>query len=151
MEDIAHSISAYVDIAGEPPALIVVDNLLNMKHDEGSGGNEWQGMRQTMKSLHWLARQTKACIWVLHHTSEQSDSYITKAPPRPAIQGKLTQLPELVVTLANENGVMYIAVVKYRHGPSDPMAKDPLWMTVDFSTNRLWPPGAATTEGVTRV
>ena len=151
MEDVAHAISAYVDVFGIPPELIVIDNLMNMRHDEGGAGNEWQGMRQTIKSLHWLARKTKACVWVLHHTSEQSDSYITKAPPRPAIQGKLTQLPELVVTLANDNGVMWFGIVKYRHGPSDPMAKDPLWMTVDFSTNRLWPPGGTTREGISYV
>lgn len=137
--DIANAVAAYVDVFGQAPALIVIDNLMNMSHDEGSSGNEWQGMRSTMKSLHWLARRTKACLWVLHHTSEQSDKYITRAPPRGEIQGKLAQLPEVILTLANDQitGEFWIAVVKNRHGPSDPLAKEPLRMVMDFTCNNL--------------
>lgn len=136
LEDIAHAISAFTDVFGQGPELIVVDNLMNMVHDDSS--NEWQGMRQTVKSLHYLARRTKACVWLLHHTSEQSDVWIKKAPPRTAIQGKLAQLPEVILTMANDNGILWVAVVKNRHGPSDPLAEEPLRMIIDFAQNRLW-------------
>ncbi len=147
-EDIVHAITAFTDVFGEPPELVVVDNLMNMVHEET--GNEWQGMRQTVKSLHYLARRTKACVWILHHTSEQSDSWIRRAPPRSAIQGKLSQLPEVILTMANDQGVLWVGVVKNRHGPSDPLAEEPLRMVIDFATNRLWSePMMARTNGVT--
>lgn len=138
LDDVANAIAAWVDIFGTPPELIVIDNLMNMRNDEGGQGNEWQGMRSTVKSLHWLARRTKACIWLLHHTSESNEGWITKAPPRGAIQGKLAQLPEVIITIANDEGVLWMAVVKNRHGPSDPLAKDPVRMIVDFTNNQLY-------------
>lgn len=136
MEDITNALTAYLELWGVYPELIVVDNLMNMKNDES--GNEWQGMRQTVKALHWLARKTKACVWLLHHTSEQNPEWITSAPPRTAIQGKLNQLPEVILTMANNEGVLWVAVVKNRHGESDPMARAPLRMVVDFVCMRLW-------------
>lgn len=135
LDDIANGVHAYTELWGQPPELIVIDNLMNCKNDET--GNEWQGMRQTVKSLHWLARKTKSCIWLLHHTSEGSDSWITSAPPRSAIQGKLAQLPEVILTMANHEGILWVAVVKNRHGESDPLAKAPLRMIIDFARNIL--------------
>lgn len=135
MDDISNALKAYVECWGVYPELIVIDNLMNMRNDDS--GNEWQGMRTTVKNLHWLARKTKACIWLLHHTSEGEAKWVTAAPPRSAIQGKLAQLPEVILTLANYEGYMYVAVVKNRHGASDPLAEMPLRMIVDFSTNQL--------------
>jgi hypothetical protein len=134
IDDISNAVTAYVELWGKPPELIVVDNLMNMRSDDG---NEWQGLRQVVKDLHWMARRTKACIWLLHHTSEQDPRWISSAPPRVAIQGKLSQLPEIVLTLANDEGVFWVAVVKNRHGPSDPHARAPLRMIVDFVSMRI--------------
>lgn len=136
LDDISNAITAYVELWGVPPQLIIVDNLMNMRQEDT--GNEWTGMRATVKALHWLARKTKACVWLLHHTSESSESWITSAPPRMAIQGKLAQLPEIILTFANDNGVFWVGVVKNRHGESDPMAKSPLRMIIDFRSMRLW-------------
>lgn len=136
LDDIANAINAYVELWGSPPELIVIDNLMNMRSDDG---NEFAGMRSTVKSLHWLARKTKACVWLLHHTSEQSEAWITSAPPRMAIQGKVAQLPEVILTFANDSeGALWVAVVKNRHGEADPMAKTPLRWIVDFSKMKLW-------------
>ena len=136
LDDIANGINAWVELWGDTPSLVIVDNLMNMRNDDS--GNEWQGMRQTVKALHWMARRTKACVWLLHHTSEQDDRWITSAPPRSAIQGKLAQLPEVVLTMANHEGILWLAIAKNRHGKSDPLAKDPLRIIVDFVTMRLW-------------
>lgn len=137
LEDISNAINAYQELWGTLPVLIVIDNLMNMRGD-GDTNNEWAGMRSTVKALHYLARRTRACVWLLHHTSESSDQWITKAPPRPAIQGKLSQLPPLILTFANDEGVMWVGVVKQREGASDPLAKDPLRWLVDFAAMRLW-------------
>lgn len=135
MDDLVLGLEAYLELWGQHPQLIVVDNLMNLATDDG---NEWQGLRQAVKGLHWLARRTKACVWVLHHTSEQNDAWISSAPPRGAIQGKLSQLPEVILTLANHDGELLVGVVKNRHGPSDPKAERPVRMVIDFARNRLW-------------
>lgn len=137
VEDIENALIAYYEIFSEYPELLVIDNLMNMVNEDG---NEWQGMRATVKDLHYLARKTKACIWLLHHTSEQVSEWVTKAPPRSAIQGKLSQLPEVILTMATDpvEGLFWMAVVKNRHGPQDPHAKDPVRMVMDFATIRLY-------------
>jgi hypothetical protein len=132
VEDLARALTAWLEVEGSPPHLVIVDNLMNVRADEG---NEWTAMRQVTKDLHWLARSSKACVLVLHHTSEQDSGHITSAPPRSAIQGKVAQLPALILTIANNptTGEMWVAVVKNRHGLSDPHARNPLRWEIDFT------------------
>ena len=134
VQDIAHALTAWVEVWGEPPKLLVVDNLMNMS---GTDSNEWQSMRQHVKDLHSLARKSRMCVLVLHHTSEQDNQFIESAPPRSAIQGKVSQLPALILTAANNAGQMFVGVVKQRHGQADPMARDPVRMICDFSTCQI--------------
>lgn len=133
-EDIANSLLAFQELHGKMPSVMVLDNLMNMSTGDS---NEWNGLRQAVKDLHYLARKTKMCVIILHHTSEQDPSHIESAPPRTAIQGKVSQLPALVLTMANSGGDMYVGVVKNRHGMADPMARDPFKMAVDFSNNQV--------------
>jgi predicted ATP-dependent serine protease len=128
--DIANALEAWIEVQGEPPHLVVIDNLMNMA---GEGGNEFELMRRNCKDLQWLARKSKACVLVLHHTSEGDEKYLISAPPRSAIQYKVNQLPSLIMTMANDNGLMSFAVVKNRFGPQDPKALNPVLMDVDFT------------------
>lgn len=128
MEQIAVDMDAYCEMRGEYPWLVVVDNLMNI---EGSSDNEWQAMRQTVSELHYLARESHACVLLLHHTSEASAD-TTKPPPRKEIQGKVSQLPELILTLGSDGQRLGVAVVKNRNGPADPKAENPLWFGVDI-------------------
>lgn len=131
IEDIANAIEAWVEVESEPPHLIVVDNLMNMA---GEGANEFELMRRNCKDLQWLARKSKACVLMLHHTSELDERHTVTAPPRSAIQYKVNQLPSVILTMANDNGRMSVAVVKNRFGPQDPKAQNPVFMEVDFTT-----------------
>lgn len=131
VQDIANALTAWVEVWGAPPALLVIDTLMNMS---GSDANEWQAMRQSIKDLHYLARKSRMCVLVLHHTSEQDSTHIESAPPRSAIQGKVSQLPSMVLTVANFAGQLFVGVVKQRHGSADPMAREPIRMQVDFAT-----------------
>lgn len=133
--DIADGLEAFQDLWGHYPSLVVCDNLMNLAVDDS---NEWQGLRAAVKDLHHIGRRSRACVWVLHHTSEQNEAWISTAPPRGAIQGKLSQLPEVILTLANHEGSLMVGVVKNRHGPSDPKAERPVRMYVDFARNLLW-------------
>lgn len=134
LQDISNSLTAWLELNGKYPDVLVLDNLMNLATNDG---NEWQGMRQAVKDLHYLARKLRICVIVLHHTSEQDPGHIESAPPRSAIQGKVSQLPALVLTLANNGGELFVGVVKNRHGPADPLAKSPVVMVVDFSTCRI--------------
>lgn len=129
MEDIGNACTAFLEVWGTWPRFVVVDNLMNIA---GDSDVEVQVQKKGMRDLHWLARKLRACVLVLHHTSEQNQDHITSAPPRTAIQNKVTQLPSLVLTTANNGAEMFIAVVKHRHGEADPMAKTPLRWIIDF-------------------
>jgi predicted ATP-dependent serine protease len=135
IEDIAHAHTAWLEVHGTSPHLIVVDNLLNMR---GEDGNEWQAMRQSCKDLQYFARKTKSAVVLLHHTSESDKDHIEAAPPRSAIQGKVSQLPAVILTVASKDSELFVAVVKNRHGAADPMARNSLRWIVDWSTCRIW-------------
>lgn len=110
---IALEAEAYAEVFGEYPEMIVVDNLIDAAEEDG--GDEWGALRKTMKRLKRLARHTDSCVVVLHHVSEANS--FNGAPARAAIQGKVAQLPALVITIGNLDGEhLHLGVVKYRYG-----------------------------------
>lgn len=113
IESITDDLRAYTELWGSPPELLVVDNLIDISD---GGDNEWTALRSTMKALKTLAHQSTAAVLVLHHTSEAAQ--FTVAPPRAAIQGKVAQLPALIMTVNSvpETETLTVAVVKNRHG-----------------------------------
>jgi predicted ATP-dependent serine protease len=128
LDDIELEIKAYVELYGEAPELIVIDNLMNVAAETD---NEWAGLRAIMMELHDMARKTEACVLVLHHVSEQSEyGSPTKPSHRRAIQGKVSQLPALILTLGYDasSGELNIAAVKNRFGPHSADASD--WVTL---------------------
>ena len=112
LDDIDLSIQAYGEAFGEWPHLIVVDNLMNVAalHD-----NEWTGMRDIMKAMHNVARETDAAVFILHHTSE-AEGKPEFPPSRKSIQGKVSQLPEMILTVAldHQTSEFRVACVKNR-------------------------------------
>jgi len=116
IDDLELEIRAYVELYGQPPELIVIDNLMNITAETD---NEWAGLRAIMMELHDMARKTEACVMVLHHVSEQSEYGSPSNPPhRRAIHGKVSQLPALILTLGYDptQGVLKVAPVKNRFG-----------------------------------
>jgi predicted ATP-dependent serine protease len=117
LDDIELEIRAYVELYGQAPELIVIDNLMNVAAETD---NEWAGLRAIMMELHDMARKTEACVLVLHHVSEQSEyGSTTKPPARRSVHGKVSQLPSLILTLGYDpsNGELKVAAVKNRFGP----------------------------------
>jgi len=112
LDDIDLSIQAYGEAFGEYPHLIIIDNLMNVAalHD-----NEWTGMRDIAKAMHHVARQTEAAVFLLHHTSE-GEGRPELPPSRKSIQGKISQLPEMILTVAmdHDTNEYRIACVKNR-------------------------------------
>jgi len=134
IQDIGSACTAFLESWGVYPKLLVVDNLMNLA---GDSDVEVQTQKQGMRHLQWLARKTRACVLVLHHTSEQDENHVQSAPPRRAIQNKVSQLPSLILTMAHKDNEMFVAVVKHRHGLDDPKAESYLRWIVDFTVCRI--------------
>jgi hypothetical protein len=112
LDEIDLSIRAYAEAYGEYPHMIIVDNAMNVV---SLHNDEWAGLREIAKAMHHIARETEACVMLLHHTSENEGR--TDLPPsRKAIQGKIAQLPELILTVAlvGHTGEFRVACVKNR-------------------------------------
>lgn len=115
MDDIEEQILAFEEMHGEPPALIVVDNASDVVMD--GFADEWGALRELMRSLKYLAREYNAAVLALHHNSDGSPG--DPCPPRWTIQGRVSQVPAVILTMASTDGWMAVAPVKNRFGPAD--------------------------------
>ena len=128
LDDIDLELMAFEEAWGQAPHLLVIDNLMNVGDDDDGTGMAW---RSVLKALHHVARSSGACVAVLHHTSEAS-LHKTVCPPRRAVQGKINQLPEVILTLGRSGDFMGVATVKNRNGPVDPSGGSPIFLWVDM-------------------
>lgn len=134
MEQIYDRLHAYADgPAGGYPDVVFLDNLINF----APSTDDWGFMRDMTNQLDALARETKSHVCVLHHASENAGSMYDHATgkfrprtsidpvPRSAIQGKITQIPRLVLTTAansNADPNLMVACVKNTNGKQYPEA-----------------------------
>lgn len=130
LPDIGQELDAYVELWDEYPGVIAIDNLLNV-----DGGEDFAGQTFVLQELHALARRTGAAVFVAHHASERDARDPYKPPARRDIQNKVTQYPELVLTVAANaaTGEFRVATVKNRNGPNDPGADHPYTLWSDLS------------------
>jgi hypothetical protein len=123
LNDLDDEVTALEETLGDSPALIVVDNLMDINMD---GGEEFGAMRSALKELKYLARDTNAAVVVLHHTKEGYSG--TPCQPRSAVQGMVNQLPALILTVGQQDGMLGVASVKNRYGKADPSGNSPVWL-----------------------
>ena len=137
LKDLDEEVSAFETIWGRSPTLIVVDNLMDVALD---GHEEFAAMRQIMKELKFLARDTNACVLVLHHTQEGTPGY--PCQPRSALQGKVSQIPAMVLTVGQKTlptGIDYylcVAPVKNRYGRADQTGET--YVELSFDPERMY-------------
>jgi KaiC/GvpD/RAD55 family RecA-like ATPase len=111
---------AFAEAHGRYPEVIVVDNLMNVV---GQNEDEWGSMRDTTKAFKRLVRFTDAALFVLHHMAERRTDNTSPAP-RSDLQGKVSQLPETILSLAFDGtSELKVAPVKNRFGPADATAR----------------------------
>ncbi len=131
INDIDLEVKAFDEMWGEPPRIVIVDNLMNVVHGEGNGLHEMQEISQY---LHHLSRKSGAAVLVLHHTSE-NEGKAAFPPPRKAILNKVSQLPEMILTVAMvpDENLFRVACVKNRSGNHDPSGGlySTLWVAPD--------------------
>lgn len=123
LNDLDDEVTALEETLGDSPALIVIDNLMDISMD---GGEEFSNMRSALKELKYLARDTNAAILVLHHTQESYSG--DPCQPRSSLQGKVAQLPALILTVGQQNGLLGVAAVKNRYGKADASGHSPVWL-----------------------
>lgn len=119
-------LDAHVELFSRAPEMVVIDNLTDMV---GGEGTEWEGMRTMMKDFKYLAREYDTAFLVLHHMSEGVAVNHGSAPPRMALQGKVSQTPALVLSIVQDDaGFLGVCPVKNRYGASSPSGADVSWL-----------------------
>lgn len=133
-QDLVLETAAYAEATGDYPEVIVIDNLMNVV---GESENEWASMRDTTKALKKLVRITGAAVFVLHHMGEtQKDNGLPAARNR--LQGKVSQLPEMILSIAVSGNELRIAAVKNRFGRQDAAAERYVTIYVNPSLCRFY-------------
>lgn len=127
-ENIDAEIQAHLELWGEYPDFIIVDNLTDV---EGQNEDEGATQRRAMKALVQLARKTDSAVVVLHHTSEDIRIKEDPCPPRSAVMFKVSAKPAMVWTTADRGMKRPIAVVKDRFGISDKSGRTASWFWLD--------------------
>jgi hypothetical protein len=118
MSTIANRIKSYEQVYGRYPEVVFIDNLI----DFVDSPDDWGGMLIMTRELDALAKEIKAHFVILHHAKlrmkENSKSPDFGRPPADyEIQGKITQIPRLVLTVAAENMSLRLSCVKNTNGP----------------------------------
>jgi AAA domain len=136
LDDIALEVEAYLELFGDYPHLMIVDNASNLV---SGNENEWSALREVCVAMHHMCRATGACILLLHHVSEGSSKSNLPAA-RSAIMGKVSALPEQILSVAidPDNDEFRVAAVKNRHGKHDSSGKDWVPIPIDLSRMRFY-------------
>jgi hypothetical protein len=132
--DIQNELDAYAMVTGDYPALIVVDNLMDI---QTGGFEERQGQDAVLSFLKQLATRTSAAVVVLCHVvatgwevdgsgkRQQVDYASGKVPiPLSGLMNKIDKRPRLILTIyeMDENG-LGVCVVKNNNGRRDAEGK----------------------------
>lgn len=128
LDVIEESLQAYDALYEDFPALIVVDNITNVRTDSSNGDDPFAGLESLADYLHEMARETGACVIGLHHvTGPYNDG--DKPIPLSGIKGQIGRVPEMVITLHRVSDgfgsdSLRVSTVKNRGGKSDASGQD---------------------------
>lgn len=131
--DIELQLEAYIQRFGEPPAVLLIDNLTNM----ASGyEDEWAILRGLTLQLDELARRFEMAVICCTHTKDWGRY---DPPPREMLLGKVSQFPRLILSVGfNPLTSEYkLAAVKNSSGKADLNAVQPLTFYCNPATMQL--------------
>lgn len=124
-DDIKEMLMAYWEVYGFYPSVVIVDNLTNVVSDMTDNGDPFSGLEGLMDFLHGMARETSACVIVLHHVTGDYNNG-DRPIPLNGVKGQITRVPEMVLTIHRKPGyiedhwILCISPVKNRGGRPDP-------------------------------
>ena len=114
--DIVDEVRAYVEIHGQFPPLLIVDNLINVV---GQGESVWHSVRQAVDQLHELARTAEIHVMILGHATGMYGDGTLKIPLS-GIEHKPGNNARLVLTLDRPNlNTINVRIVKHNGGKAD--------------------------------
>lgn len=135
LDTIERDLAAYNELYGDYPELVVVDNALDVVLD-GDDDNQSQSLDSLMAWLHDMARETEACVIVLHHvTGPYNDA--NQPIPLSGVKGQIGRVPELILTLHKDTGGfaqeddLKVSTVKNRGQRADPSGNSFVELTFD--------------------
>lgn len=134
-DDVVQELAAYAEVFGHFPEIIVIDNMLNLTGDKD---DEWAAHRDHARVIHRITRVTKAAVFVLAHMADDKTDPSGAPQPRSKLQGKVSHLPKLILSLAFDGEQLKTAAVKNRFGPADPSGQEYVSMYVNPSTGRVY-------------
>ena len=123
-DQIELSMRAYEEVYNCHPALVVIDNITNVRTGGENDEDPFSGLESLMDYLHDMARKTQACVVGLHHvTGPFNDA--DKPIPLSGVKGQIARVPEMVLTLHRESDdfgptLLNVSTVKNRGGKADP-------------------------------
>lgn len=132
-EDVQRQVDAFCQRYGQPPEVLVLDNLGN----QTSGlENEFALLKALTLELDKLAKVEECAVIAAHHTTDVTDM---EPAARDKMLGKLHHYAALIlsVNFNPETQEYKVAVVKSREDESDPAARNPLVMWADPSRMAL--------------
>lgn len=132
---VADRVSAFAEKHGEYPHLVVVDNLSNTVQNQA---DEYAEQKTVMAAMQRMARDINAHVAMLHHAKGEYDSGM-KPIPQSGSLNNMFKLSELGLTMyrLEDDRRRAVNVVKNRGGQSDPAAKHPIFMDVDFAKAQI--------------
>lgn len=123
LDTINEEMMAFEELRGEPPHLMIVDNLIDLT----GGVVESAAAQEALQALKLFARENNCAVVVLHHTKEGFMG--NPCQPMSAVQGMVNQTPALILTVGQAAGNMFgVAAVKNRYGKSDNTGSHPVWL-----------------------
>jgi hypothetical protein len=136
---IEQSMRSYEEVYGDFPALVVVDNVTNVRTGSDHDDDPFSGLEALMDELHVMARFTGACVVGLHHVTGSYNNADSPAPLS-SVKGQIARVPEMVLTLhkkVNDFGPdeLGVSTVKNRAGKADPSGQTCVYL--DFSGDNM--------------
>lgn len=139
LTQIETSMRSYEEVYGDYPALVIVDNITNVRTGGDHDDDPFSGLEALLDELHVMARFTGACVIGLHHvTGTYNDA--DRPIPLSGVKGQVARVPELVLTLHKVSeqfgpDSLRVSTVKNRGGKSDPSGNE--YVCLDFSGDTM--------------
>jgi len=135
------ALDAFVSIWDAYPAILVIDNLMDIE----AASSEYGPQMEAMAAITELSRAIGCTIFVLHHATDKPPASRDRdpftPPPRTDTKGGLSEKPSLAVSVAFDQASKELraAIIKQRDGASDPTAKTWATLYADLDTGRFYP------------
>lgn len=132
-EHVLMELEAYLELHGEFPEVIVMDNLKDLSDEQDA--DEFRALEDAVMFLKDLARETGAAVITLHHVGGVYEDS-TQPIPLSGVRGKVSKTPALILTIHRPSDVeMRVSVVKNRNGKAD--ASGRWWVPLGVNAARV--------------